>query len=369
MLCNVLTTVTLLAALATAQTSTLCNPLNTTCPSDPALGTTYADSFNTTAAGLNTHFWTMQAGSDLAAMGPQGTTYTLSSSGQSVTAQSTFYIFWGSVSVVMRAAPGVGIISTIILLSDDLDEVDWEIMGGNGTHVESNWYGQGNTTQRNAQYFPCEGPETQFHNYTISWTPTQTQWILDGAVQRTLPRAAPGMYPQTPSQVKMGVWAGGDKSEPVGVQQWAGGVTDWSKGPFAMVIQSVSITDGSTNTTSYSYGDKSGSADSIVSTGGRSKAAKAVQNPSAFGSAGSAIASLSQTAKIAIGASVAGVVALLAIVFCFCCLRARKAGKRERMFEEAKWERENAEMAAYKNQMASGKFATASVQSMPGGRY
>lgn len=37
-----------------------------------------------------------------------------------------FYIFFGTVSVVMKASPGPGICSSIVLLSDDLDEIDWE---------------------------------------------------------------------------------------------------------------------------------------------------------------------------------------------------------------------------------------------------
>lgn len=39
--------------------------------------------------------------------------------------QSNFYIFFGVVSTVMKAAPGQGIISSIVMESDDLDEVDW----------------------------------------------------------------------------------------------------------------------------------------------------------------------------------------------------------------------------------------------------
>ena len=130
----------------------------------------------------------------------------------------------------MQAAAGQGIISTFNLLSDDLDEIDLEIMGGNSTTVESNWYGWGNTSQYNALYHPTDGPAAGMHNYTINWTQEELQWIIDGSVARTVPYAPSGQYPQTPSMLKLGIWAGGDSSQPNGTIQWAGGLTDWSKG-------------------------------------------------------------------------------------------------------------------------------------------
>jgi len=75
--------------------------------------------------------------------GTDGTQFVINKKGESPTIQSKFYIFFGSVSVVMKAATGQGIISSIVLESDDLDEVDWEFMGGNGTHAETNYFGKG----------------------------------------------------------------------------------------------------------------------------------------------------------------------------------------------------------------------------------
>lgn len=49
---------------------------------------------------------------------------------------------------------------------------------------------------------------------------------------------------------------------------WAGGLTDYSQGPFSMHMKSMTVTDYSTGN-SYSYGDKSGSWESIVSNGGK----------------------------------------------------------------------------------------------------
>lgn len=56
---------------------------------------------------------------------PLGAAFVINEQGDSPTIESDFYIFFGSVEVKMRAANGVGIISTTVLESDDLDEIDW----------------------------------------------------------------------------------------------------------------------------------------------------------------------------------------------------------------------------------------------------
>lgn len=52
------------------------------------------------------------------------------------------------------------------------------------------------------------------------------------------------------------------------VVDWAGGLTDYSQGPFKMYLKSMTVTDYSTGI-SYSYGDKTGSWESIVANGGK----------------------------------------------------------------------------------------------------
>lgn len=54
-----------------------------------------------------------------------GAKFTISEQGDAPTIESEFYIFFGHVDVKMRAANGTGIVSTWILESDDLDEIDW----------------------------------------------------------------------------------------------------------------------------------------------------------------------------------------------------------------------------------------------------
>lgn len=41
------------------------------------------------------------------------------------------YFLFGTVDIVMQAAPGTGVISSALLASDDMDEIDWEFSGNN----------------------------------------------------------------------------------------------------------------------------------------------------------------------------------------------------------------------------------------------
>lgn len=274
-LIRLLTVFSLLRA-SFAQTWTPCNPLNTTnCPTDPALGTNAT--FNFAVQHADPAIWNTTAGP--MAYDGRGAQFTIHESGDSPTIQSTFYIFFGVVSVIMQAANGTGIISSIVLESDDLDEVDWEFMGGNTTHVETNFFGKGNTTLYDRSiYYPMAefaadngngtSPQAGWHNYTTHWTKEKIEWWIDGKLARTLnyddPLTLGGQnYPQTPCTIRLGIWAGGDPKEPPGIVQWAGGETDFKKAPFSMFVQQVYVQDFSTGAEYYTYGDASGSWQSI----------------------------------------------------------------------------------------------------------
>jgi len=248
-----------------AQTWTTCNPMNGTCPNDPALGMSNNFVFNTSTTVTNS--FNVTAGS--LSYGSNGAEFVVAKKGDSPTIQSQFYIFFGSVSVIMQAATGQGIISSIVLESDDLDEVDWEFMGGNSTHAETNYFGKGNTTSFDrAIYYPVSSdPRANFHNYTVNWTSDRLEWYIDGTLVRTLPYAAANggnNYPQTPMTVRLGIWAGGDPDNNNGTIEWAGGLTDYTKGPYTMYVQSAQISDYSTGS-AYEWTDRSGSWQSIKS--------------------------------------------------------------------------------------------------------
>lgn len=45
--------------------------------------------------------------------------------GDAPTIDTNFHLFFGKVEVTMKAAPGTGVVSSIVLESDVLDEIDW----------------------------------------------------------------------------------------------------------------------------------------------------------------------------------------------------------------------------------------------------
>lgn len=115
-------------------------------------------------------------------------------------------------------------------------------------------------------YHPVSSPQTAFHTYAIDWTSDAVKWYIDGALVRTLAyNDAKGgtRFPQTPMRVKVGSWVGGSSTAPTGTVQWAGGLTDFKAAPFTMYVKSIKVTDSQTGAKSYTYGDQSGSWQSI----------------------------------------------------------------------------------------------------------
>lgn len=252
------------AVVVFAQTYTNCDPLTSTCPPDPALAGTYSYDFTQGPSSDWTPTGNPTYGSD-------GVAFTVAQQGDAPLIQSNWYIMFGKVEYEIQAAPGTGIVSSAVLLSDDLDEIDWEWLGGDDTQVQTNYFGKGDTSTYNrATWAANPGNHNGFHTYTIEWTSSQIVWQVDGQTVRVLTPATsdPNQYPQTPMMVKVGVWAGGDPSNPPGTIQWAGGVTNYADGPFTMYMKSISVTDYSTGK-SYSYSGHSGSWQSIVSNGGQ----------------------------------------------------------------------------------------------------
>lgn len=253
---------------ALAQLHSDCNPLkSTSCASDKALSSSsYSVDFTQGAS----DDWSITAGS--VSYDSEGAAFTIKQSGDAPTLSTSFYFLFGQVEILLRSAPGTGIVSSVVLESDDLDEIDWEWLGGNSAQVESNYFGKGNTTSYDRAVYHAVSPDTQnnVHNYTVLWTSEYTTWFIDSVAVRTLNYAdavGGSNYPQTPMKLSLGIWAGGDSNNDQGTIGWAGGETDYSDGPFTFHVQSVSIVNYSP-ATSYSYGDTSGSWSSIEVEGG-----------------------------------------------------------------------------------------------------
>ncbi|OQD73148.1 hypothetical protein PENDEC_c016G07015 [Penicillium decumbens] len=254
------------SVLVAAQTYTDCNPTEKSCPADTALG-----------ASDQVYDFTSGASDQFSAVGSvtyddtNGATFTVAKKGDGPLIQSGWYIMFGKVEFTIKAAPGTGIVSSAVLQSDDLDEIDWEWLGAKPSEVQTNYFGKGDTSSYSRGAFHAN-PDNQneWHTYSVDWTSEQIVWAIDGKTVRALTpsTAATNQYPQSPMMIKVGVWAGGDSGNAQGTVDWAGGLTDYSQGPFNMYMKSMTVTDYSTGN-SYSYGDKSGSWESIVSNGGK----------------------------------------------------------------------------------------------------
>jgi hypothetical protein len=260
---------------AQAQTFSDCNPtLKTDCKAVDGLTENFSFDFT---QGKASPGFTEAAGTSLSYDTTNGAQFVISTTKSAPTLSFNKYIFFGSVEVVARSSPGKGTVSSVILQSDDLDEIDWEWLGSDNSHVESNFYGKGNTTTYDRViYHDLNDPINQWYKYTIQWSETQIVWSINNTVVRTLPFNSPlavggKNFPQTPMQVKIGSWVGcadaAAAADPAtsGRCSWAGGPidqSDLSKKPYVMAVKSVTITNKYPGC-KYSYGDQSGSFGSI----------------------------------------------------------------------------------------------------------
>jgi beta-glucanase (GH16 family) len=248
---------------AHAQSYTKCNPLNEDCPADKALASTIQVDFK-----QESKYFAAYSHADRISYDEEGVTMTLQERYDNPGLKSNFYIMFGRLEVVLKAAPGRGVVSSFYLQSDDLDEIDLEWVGSDNTEVQTNYFSKGNTTTyTRGMFHGVHEPQLNYHNYTIDWTEDELSFYLDGQHLRTIYSDNPDGYPQSPMYVVTGLWAGGDPSNAPGTIEWAGGEIDYSQAPFSMHVKNVIISDYSTGT-KYVYGDRSGEWTSIQAVDG-----------------------------------------------------------------------------------------------------
>ncbi|GAB1312518.1 hypothetical protein MFIFM68171_02728 [Madurella fahalii] len=329
-----------------AQVSTPCFPMNKTCPPDPAFGMDVNFHFNQTP---RVEAWETTVGPVTYDVN-DGALFRITNMGDSPTIRTRFYFFWGRTEIWLKAARGTGVISSVMFLSDNLDEIDWEFFGSNETVAQSNFFGKGINDHSGAGYHTVPGGvQDDYHNYTTYWTKDALDFYIDGNKVRTLlPRDANNSYtyPQTPMRLSIGIWAGGDPRMPPGTREWAGGDTDYSQGPFDMWVRSAHVTDFSSGR-EYVYSDRSGSWESIRIVEGNSTI-KEVLNAPPEKTLAEKWNELPNGAKIAVYASAAGVGAALIAVGLLYCIRQRRRGAREARAAEARAEAERLELERFK---------------------
>lgn len=249
--------------LTLAQTFSDCNPLKKTCKPNPGLNSkTFSSDFTKGKSAMDG--WLTASGN--VEFGDDGAEFTVAKKGDAPTIDTDFYFLFGKAEVELKAAPGTGIVSSIVLESDVLDEIDWEALGGDTTQIQTNYFGKGDTSSYDrATYETVATPQETFHTYTIEWSPKSVSWAIDGNTVRTLNYAdAKGgsRFPQTPARLRLGIWAGGDSDNEQGTIEWAGGQTDYSGAPFTMYVKSVHI-ENTHPAGEYTYSDTSGDWQSI----------------------------------------------------------------------------------------------------------
>jgi beta-glucanase (GH16 family) len=310
----------LLSALqvATAQTFTDCDPTKKTCPADDGIGNSkpFTTDFTKVTGTAAPEGWSYADGTTMSYDSQNGANFKISTKVGAPTVSTTKYIMFGKVTVNMKASPGTGIVSSFILESDDLDEIDWEWLGGTDTSVESNFFGKGDvTTYDRAIYHPMTAAITGWHEYTIDWTKDYVKWLIDGKEVRNLPYNDPkthggANFPQTPMKIKMGNWVGcadaAAAADPKtkGTSEWAGGPASFDNGAsYNMLVKSVTINDYGCGG-KYTYTDMTGSYQSIKSSNeGPNCGASSGPNSSSASGSSSGSATASSTAASSTGSA------------------------------------------------------------------
>ena len=120
-----------------------------------------------------------------------------------------------------------------------------------------------------------------------------------------------------------------------------------------MYVHSARVTDYTTGS-EYTYGDKTGDYQSIKIASGNSTIAKTLSEPPPK-SLKQRWSDLPTGAKIAVYASICAFIALVLGSWVFCCVKHRRAGKREGASENAAFEKDTAELMAYRMEMARSR--------------
>lgn len=111
------------APLAQAQTFSNCNTKLPSCAPNKAQAAT----LNANFAGASSlpAGWVQSVCKGKTAYDANGVGFTVAGSGDCPGIETEAYVFFGHFEVKMKAAPGQGIVSSIVMESDALDEVDW----------------------------------------------------------------------------------------------------------------------------------------------------------------------------------------------------------------------------------------------------
>ncbi|CAG8602382.1 19931_t:CDS:2 [Cetraspora pellucida] len=157
--------------------------------------------------------------------------------GKGLSMNSTYMMLYGTVSVEMKACGVGGVVTALCTMSKEGDEIDWETVGKDIKHAQTDFFYRGfHKTGVDGVFhsFPDGGTiDSDFHTYTINWGPKKIKWLIDGITVRTLERSSTfedGIYkyPSKPSYITLSLWDGSGGN---GTAQWSNGPINWKKSP------------------------------------------------------------------------------------------------------------------------------------------
>jgi beta-glucanase (GH16 family) len=137
---------------------------------------------------------------------------------------TTRFLNYGSFEARLKTIGQSSVVTTLIGISNVLDEIDFEWVPKNAaqsTQVQANWYYNGEAVfDVNFQDFNTPKPTyDEFYTYRVDWTPEKIDWSVDGQVFYTQTKAELGVngtrFPATPMRISFGVWQAEDN-------EWAG---------------------------------------------------------------------------------------------------------------------------------------------------
>ncbi|KAL6804233.1 glycoside hydrolase family 16 protein [Trichoderma sp. SZMC 28012] len=250
-----------LPVLASLKDLSHCDPLkkDAHCPPDPAFAS--KTSFDFTKATWDdqfTSFWTIDSSTSqdkrqltFNNTDGKGAAFNIWQDSQAPTLTSNKYMLFGKVSVEVQAAKGPGIITAIVLKSDSGDEIDWELLGAYENQAQTNYFydGQPLFNTYNTTYHLDSSSFSSTQKYSIEWTPTNLSFSINNIVRKSWHVGDIPAYkwPQTPMQVKLGIWTVSNSSDP-GTVIWAGGLPNWAghdadKNPYSTYFKTIELED------------------------------------------------------------------------------------------------------------------------------
>ena len=115
---------------------------------------------------------------------------------------------YGRIEGRLKAAKGVGLVTSLFTYSQNADEIDIEILGKDTTKLETNFFVRG-ARGVNAHAIIDLGFDAaeDYHDYAIEWSSNHIKWFVDGELVRTV--NGDGIeLPSERSLIMANLWAG-----------------------------------------------------------------------------------------------------------------------------------------------------------------